>query len=66
MGWDGNGGVQPQVQGLFGEGQASWAVSQAWLSRCLAVQGLPRGAAAADDDGRRLCGVRTELCSEPL
>lgn len=56
MGWDGNGGAQGRT-GMFW--RRSSQVGQSLKLGFRALQGFPRGAAAADDDGCRLCGVRT-------
>lgn len=56
MGWDENGGAQRRA-GMFW--RRSSQVGQSLKLGSRALQGFPRGAAAADDDGCRLCGVRT-------
>lgn len=57
MRWDGNGGAQGRA-GVFW--RMSSQVGQSLKLGSAALQGFPRGAAAADDDGCRLCGVRTK------
>lgn len=55
MGWEWR--STGQSRDVLEKVEQGWAVTQLG-SR--ASQGFPRGAAAADDDGRRLCGVRTK------